>query len=271
MSEYDQDFFREAQRLLGENAQRVLNDILRHAEEVEQQARTYGASLERHSTHLPDAASVDALFNVLSHLRADTRQMHSAVVDLQGNLAHSREEIESLKRELEYARVEALIDPLTGVLNRRGFEMRFARMLTESGDSGGAISLIMLDIDHFKKINDTHGHLFGDKVIRTVAEALRACVKGSDVVTRLGGEEFCVLLPETSLAGARALAHNIRARVARERIRRYDGVDEVGGITISLGVAELNPCEDTAAFLHRADQALYCAKESGRNRVSIAA
>ncbi|MDR2875151.1 MAG: diguanylate cyclase [Methylobacillus sp.] len=271
MSEYDQDFFREAQRLLGENAQRILNDILRHAAEVEQQAGAYGARLERHSARLPDAASVDALRNVLSHLRADTRQMRSAVVDLQGNLAHSREEIESLKRELEHARVEALTDALTGALNRRGFELRLARVLAESGDSGGAISLIMLDIDHFKKINDAHGHLFGDEVIRTVAETLRACVKGRDAVARLGGEEFCVLLPETSLAGARALAHNIRARVERGRIRRHDSADEVGGITISLGVAELSPREDTADFLDRADQALYCAKESGRNRVSIAA
>lgn len=269
--EYVSELRGDAQRLIGENAQRILNDILRHTEEADHQASAYGANLEQHSARLMDTAGVDVLRNVVSHLQVDTQQMRSAVVDLQGNLAHSRQEIETLKRELEHARVEALTDPLTGALNRRGFELQFSRVLAESESSGSAISLIMLDIDHFKKINDTHGHLFGDKVIRGVAEVLKANVKGRDAIARLGGEEFGVLLPETPLSGAQALADKIRLMVERGRIRRHDGKDEVGGITISLGVAELIPSEDTAAFLNRADKALYCSKESGRNRVSIAA
>lgn len=260
----------DAQRLIGENAQRILNDILRHAEEADHKANEYGANLEQQSALLLDTAGVDVLRNVVSHLQSDTQQMRSAVVDLQGNLAHSRQEIETLKRELEHARVEALTDPLTGALNRRGFEMQFSRVLADSETTGSAISMIMLDIDHFKKINDTHGHLFGDKVIRGVAEVLKANVKGRDAIARLGGEEFGVLLPETPLAGAQALADKIRTMVEKGRIRRQDGKDEVGGITISLGVAELNPNEDTTAFLNRADQALYYSKENGRNRVSIA-
>lgn len=261
----------DAQRLIGENAQRILNDILRHAEEADHRAHEYGETLQQQSALLIDNSGADVLRSVVSHLHADTQQMRSAVVDLQDNLAHSRQEIETLKRELEHARIEALTDPLTGALNRRGFEMQFSRLLIESEAPRSGISLIMLDIDHFKKINDTHGHLFGDKVIRGVAEVLKANVKGKDAIARLGGEEFGVLLPETSLAGAQALADKIRLMVEKGRIRRQDGKDEVGGITVSLGVAELNPDEDTAAFLNRADQALYFSKENGRNRVSLAA
>lgn len=268
--EYVSELRGDAQRLIGENAQRILNDILRHAEEADSRANEYGAHLEQQSALLLDTVGVDVLRNVVSHLQTDTRQMRSAVVDLQGNLAHSRQEIETLKRELEHARIEALTDPLTGALNRRGFEMQFSRVLAESESSGSAISMIMLDIDHFKKINDTHGHLFGDKVIRGVAEVLKANVKGRDAIARLGGEEFGVLLPETPLSGALALADKIRLMVERGRIRRQDGQNEVGGITVSLGVAELDPNEDTVAFINRADQALYLSKENGRNRVSVA-
>jgi diguanylate cyclase len=267
--EYVSELRGDAQRLIGENAQRILDDILRHTEEADHRAHEYGENLEQ-SAQLLDTSGVEALRSVVTNLQTDTQKMRAAVVDLQGNLAHSRQEIETLKRELEHARIEALTDPLTGALNRRGFEMQFSRFLTESEAAGTEISLIMLDIDHFKKINDTHGHLFGDKVIRGVAEVLKANVKGKDAIARLGGEEFGVLLPETSLSGAQMLADKIRQMVEKGRIRRQDGKDAVGGITISLGVAELNRNEDTSAFLNRADKALYFSKENGRNRVSIA-
>lgn len=267
--EYVSELRGDAQRLIGDNAQRILSDILRHAEEADHRAHEYGENLDK-SASLLDNSSVDALRTVVTDLQSDTQQMRSAVVSLQGNLQHSRQEIVQLKRELEHARVEALTDPLTGTLNRRGFELQFSRLLAEPETAHKEISLIMLDIDHFKKINDTHGHLFGDKVIRGVAEVLKANVKGKDAIARLGGEEFGVLLPETSLAGAQVLADRIRQMVEKGRIRRLDGKDEIGGITISLGVAELNPDESTAALLDRADKALYISKQNGRNRVSIA-
>jgi len=259
----------DAQRLIGDNAQRILDDILRHADEADHRAHAYGVNLDQHSELLIDVSGVEELRSVVTNLQSDTQQMRSAVVNLQSNLANSRQEIDTLKRELESARVEALTDPLTGALNRRGFEIHFSR-LAESEAARSEISLIMIDIDHFKKINDTHGHLFGDKVIRGVAEVLKANVKGKDAIARLGGEEFGILLPETTLSGAHALADKIRQMIEKGRIRRQDGKDEVGGITVSLGVAALNPDEDTTAFLNRADKALYFSKENGRNRVSIA-
>jgi diguanylate cyclase len=268
-AEYVSELRGDAERLIGDNAQRILSDILRHTEEADHRAHQYGENLQQ-SAQLLHSSDAEELHTVVSTLQSDTQQMRSAVAGLQGNLQHSRQEIEGLRRELEHARAEALTDPLTGALNRRGFEMQFARLLTETEKVGGDISLIMVDIDHFKKINDTHGHLFGDKVIRGVVEVLRANVKGRDAIARLGGEEFGILLPDTSLSGAELLADKIRQMVEKGRIRRQDGKDEVGGITISLGVAELLPSEDTTAFINRADKALYFSKENGRNRVSIA-
>lgn len=267
--QYVSELSQDAERLIGDNAQRILNDILRHAEAADHKAHEYGDNLE-HSAQLLDQSGSEALQAIVTNLKSDTLHMRSAVLDLQGNLQNSRQEIEQLKRELEHARVEAVTDPLTGTLNRRGFELRFSRLLEEPGIAGKPVSLIMLDIDHFKKINDTHGHLFGDKVIRGVAEILKANVKGRDAVARLGGEEFGVLLPDTPIDGAQMLADKIRRMVELGRIRRHDGSDEIGGITISLGVAELNQLEETNDFVNRADKALYLSKENGRNRVSVA-
>lgn len=267
--QYVSELSQDAERLIGDNAQRILNDILRHAEAADHKAHEYGDNLE-HSAQLLDQSGSEALQAIVTNLKSDTLHMRSAVLDLQGNLQNSRQEIEQLKRELEHARVEAVTDPLTGTLNRRGFELRFSRLLEEPGIAGKPVSLIMLDIDHFKKINDTHGHLFGDKVIRGVAEILKANVKGRDAVARLGGEEFGVLLLDTPIDGAQMLADKIRRMVELGRIRRHDGSDEIGGITISLGVAELNQLEETNDFVNRADKALYLSKENGRNRVSVA-
>ncbi len=128
----------------------------------------------------------------------------------------------------------------------------------------------MADIDFFKKINDTYGHLLGDKVIRAVAQVIHANVKGRDIAARVGGEEFAVLLPETTVTGAKALAEQIRTAVARGRIHRGDRDEQIGGVTLSIGVAMAEPEEALEALIGRADAALYEAKRTGRNRVCAA-
>jgi diguanylate cyclase len=127
----------------------------------------------------------------------------------------------------------------------------------------------MCDIDHFKKINDNYGHLFGDKVIRAVAQVLTDNVKGRDTAARYGGEEFIVLLPNTPLEGARALAEKIRSTIEGGRIKKGGG-EETAKVTISLGVSRYAPGESSASFIERADKALYVSKQSGRNQVSLA-
>jgi diguanylate cyclase len=128
----------------------------------------------------------------------------------------------------------------------------------------------MADIDHFKRVNDSYGHLIGDKVLHAVGRALQANVKGKDTASRFGGEEFAVLLPQTPLEGAARLAETLRTTVASGRVKSIGSGETVGNITISIGVACYRAGEPAAELIARADRALYAAKASGRNRVCLA-
>ncbi|RME21235.1 MAG: GGDEF domain-containing protein [Deltaproteobacteria bacterium] len=160
----------------------------------------------------------------------------------------------------------ASIDGLTGALNRRAFLARCREELHRAGRNRRPLCLVMLDLDHFKRINDTRGHAVGDLVLREAAARLRQRMRESDVLGRLGGEEFAVLLPETGLAEAREVAERLRRVLADSPIRAR-GVEVA--ITASFGVAPVDAADDDGVerALQDADTALYRAKEAGRNRV----
>jgi diguanylate cyclase (GGDEF)-like protein len=159
-------------------------------------------------------------------------------------------------------------DPLSGCLNRRGLEQQLDRELSRAVRAGEDLTLMALDVDQFKRINDTYGHLVGDAVIRQIGVILRNAARAGDVVARVGGDEFALLLPDTTAAGAYRLATRIREMVATQN---FAGVPERDTITISVGlVADRLSDENAAHDLHsRADEALYAAKAGGRNRVNI--
>jgi diguanylate cyclase len=196
--------------------------------------------------------------------------MQAATQALTQKLEASAHEVSTLNERLERAQTEALIDPLPGLKNRRGLEHAIAKTFSDTAPLAGT-ALLVADIDHFKKINDTYGHLLGDKVIRAVAQAMHANIKGRDIAARIGGEEFAVLLPETSARGAAALADQIRLAVSRGRIHRGERDEGIGHVTISIGFAIALPGEALEALIQRADEALYAAKGSGRNCVREAA
>ena len=181
-------------------------------------------------------------------------------------------------------RQDSLVDALTTLANRRAFDRRLASCLAADVavlgglPQGAPVSLLMIDIDHFKRVNDSYGHSFGDQVLRAVAQVLKALTPDGGMAARVGGEEFALLLPGVGLAPARALAEKVRATVAASRVRRKGG-DADEHITVSLGVAQYlqgNPGrgvvadEPAASFLERADRALYAAKQAGRDRVVVA-
>ena len=149
---------------------------------------------------------------------------------------------------------------MTGAVNRRGFMDRLAQAQQHQQ---ALLSLVMIDIDHFKRINDRHGHAAGDGVLREVAARLRRQMRGADLLGRLGGEEFALLLPATDLAGAQA-----QAELARQALRR-EPMAIAGTVTASFGVAQWDGSESAADWLHRADLALYQAKRRGRDQVSL--
>ncbi len=161
----------------------------------------------------------------------------------------------------------ASTDALTGLLNRKSLERLFQRASLLSRRTAQPMSAVLFDIDFFKRVNDTHGHLWGDKVILGVADVARATVRESDVITRWGGEEYLVLLNNCSLAQAMQVAEALRAAVASHDF----GLPEPQvPVSISLGVTEYRHDDSESAFFSRADAALYQAKETGRNRVVTA-
>jgi diguanylate cyclase (GGDEF)-like protein len=169
---------------------------------------------------------------------------------------------------VEDARRNARTDALTGLANRRGFDERFAQVVQETDRYGGSAALVLIDIDHFKKVNDTYGHEAGDVVLVAVAEAIAEGRRTVDLSARLGGEELAVLLPQTDATGGREVAERLRKRI--EALRVTTGAGEVR-VTASLGVGEyLSRAGDASAVYDRADQALYAAKRGGRNRVDVA-
>ena len=141
-------------------------------------------------------------------------------------------------------------------------------MLGDDAASDNGLCLLMVDIDNFKNINDTYDHLFGDKVIRTLANTLKSKLKGQDAVARLGGEEFAVLLPETSPQGAHAVAEQIRISIERGKIRHPNSRDHLGGITVSIGIAAYRRGDTLDEWIDHADKALYFSKQTGRNKVT---
>jgi two-component system, cell cycle response regulator len=169
-------------------------------------------------------------------------------------------------RELERLAALALRDPLTGLANRRAFEDALARELARASAAGVPLAVVALDIDHFKRVNDAHGHAAGDAVLAAVAARGAAALRAGDLLARVGGEEFAALLPGASLAQARDVAERIRARIAEAPIGAGGAALE---ITASLGCAALAPDDaDEGPLLARADARLYEAKRAGRNRVS---
>lgn len=261
-----------AQRI-GDSVTQLVDQVSASAVEAGNQASRFGDSLERWSGELVEPTIARGQFSIgVEDILRGTREMQSAITTLQDRLELSMREAQQLRDDVARAREEALLDPLTGLANRRAFDLAIAACIKEVDAGAPAACLLMIDLDSFKRLNDTYGHPFGDKVLVKVAEILRANVKGKDTASRYGGEEFAVLLPQTPRGGAVGLAEALRAMVASSRLRQ-SGKSEtwVGNFTVSIGVADLLPGESAADLIARADRALYTAKTQGRNRVQLAA
>lgn len=252
-----------------EALQKLLGKISGFTEETDKQALLFGNSLQAYGDTLKqdmDTPKLDALIN---NMAGDTDKMRGSMQSLQTELASSKQQVEQLNKELQSARGEALIDPLTGICNRRGFESAAKNTFDDPSVLAKGVCLLMLDIDHFKHVNDTYGHLFGDKIIRGIAETAKSKVRGQDSVARLGGEEFAVLLTETDIAGAKIVAEHFRQSIEKGKVRRLDTQEQISGITISIGVAAFANGKGIVDLIDQADKALYQSKQQGRNRTTV--
>lgn len=243
----------------------VLREMGQSVAAAGQNVGHYSGQLVAISQDVDSAADIRDLKDLLRTLVAETRAMQAVTREIKEHFDHKSAEIAVLQEELAHERHRAVTDALTGLLNRQALYDAIDNALHDK-DVQGTPALLMVDIDHFKRINDAFGHLIGDRVIRFVAKVLTKHTKGKDTAARYGGEEFAVLLPETGLQGARAVAETLRRAVADAKLVRADTKDSLGKVTISLGIASYRRGEDTLAFVNRADQALYAAKRAGRNR-----
>lgn len=205
-------------------------------------------------------------------LRIRTAYLRHREADLRTQVAERTAELAQKHAELQAANQQLALlarrDPLTGVFNRRHF-MELAELeVVRSRRTGKGFAIFVADIDHFKKINDEHGHLAGDAVIRAAAEELAVTIRRTDVLARYGGEEFILMLPETDEPAALILAERMRLGIESLRVRHEN---QELSITLSIGVASSGAGETIDAVLERADRALYQAKNLGRNRIASAA
>lgn len=249
--------------------QNVIDDVSSQTSKSADSTASYGAQLQSFSDSLHQLVVNAELPASVARMMTHTTEVLVTMSTLSQNLAATRKELDKLREELAHTREQAMNDALTGIRNRRGFEEVLAALIQQSTAENGRFSLLLADVDHFKRFNDHYGHVTGDKVLRLVAHILRDCVRGADTVARIGGEEFAVLLPGTELAGAKRVGEILRANISRAQVQ-VGSSGRVDRVTASVGVGSWLPDESAEKFLERVDAALYRAKASGRDRVVLA-
>ncbi len=261
----------QAMHRIGNELQQVMATLVNAAGSTGSNADQFGAQLENLATGLQALNDKLTTPMVLQAIESTARMRDSAQA-LESEVKGSQTEIQRLQNELTRVRDESMIDALTQVLNRKGFDAKMADMLAVTAPEGRLHGLIMFDIDHFKKVNDTHGHVMGDRVLQAVGEVLKNCIQNyaSASVARYGGEEFAMLVPATSPEESLKLAELVRLHTKALKIRDRRTQAVVLTVTISGGLALHQSDEDAQALIARADTALYRSKQDGRDRITCA-
>lgn len=255
-------------RDVGRRIEDAVSRVLDYLASANSGASQYGQALQTFSGALKTQAPPEELAGLVKGILSETKVMAEMNRHLEQRLETSSHEVARLRHDLEDLRREASTDPLTGLANRKLFDMGLREAALAAAEHGTLMCLLMIDIDFFKQFNDTHGHQLGDQVLKLVARVLTDSIKGKDMAARYGGEEFSVILPETRLKDAVTVAETIRSQVATRKITNRRTGQVLGQVTLSVGVAEYEVGESLGTFVHRADEALYSAKRTGRNKVA---
>jgi len=267
---FERFFVQEQERELDghvDDIQQIITQLLQGVSEHTQGFEDYETLLAQQIDQLQLNPELAHLRTIVANLLQATQQAHHNSSQLRSHLDQSREEIEQLQAELEEVRQEAYTDALTGLYNRKALANRLDQLLEEAPVPERPLSLLMLDIDHFKLFNDRYGHLIGDEVIRRVAGILKRHAEGEKMAARFGGEEFTLVIPGGDIEQALNLAETIHDAVAKLVLIRKKDKARLPGISISVGAASIRQGEGPEELLERADQALYLAKHQGRDQV----
>lgn len=243
---------------------KLVDDIVNDMDGWEGHLDHHMQTLEQALTALSAKSDVNLASLVVKTVVESVKELTHDAKDMKSKMQGVRNEVNTLEKQLEASYKEAHTDPLTGIGNRRAMDKFIAENLDK--DSAGSFSCIILDVDYFKRINDQYGHMVGDSVLRFIAKLLEKATKGQDFVGRLGGEEFILLLPQTSASDAYAFAEKLRQLLQDTKLKLRDKEITLK-FTASMGVATYRKGEMVTDFINRADNALYVAKKMGRNRV----
>jgi diguanylate cyclase len=252
-----------------EHTQVVLSDALSIITSIISDASEQNEAIQNKLDNIIQNKENHDISSILEAMVTVAKEMKKSTVGLKNKLEESRKDVEKLENRLNEISVEAEKDFLTGVYNRKSLEKYIEQLTSEARISNEPLSMLAIDIDHFKQFNDNFGHLIGDEVIKMTARLITDMVKGKDIVARFGGEEFFVLLPNTTIGGANIVAESIRQTIARKELKNRSTGETYGVIHVSIGVALFRPESDSSeSWMKRADDALYRSKKSGRNCVT---
>jgi diguanylate cyclase len=249
---------------------RELSSVAEAISKAHKSQTAYGHTLDKAASQIGDAGGGEQLQTIVTGLSSATRKVQRENETLEKKLDVSTREVARLREHLEQVRRDAMTDALTNLANRKAFDEHLAAACTEADDRTRPLTLAVLDVDHFKRFNDTWGHQTGDQVLRYVASVMGRTAVPPRIAARYGGEEFAMIFPGESPAQVETALEAIRKEIASRSLRRRSTNDDLGAVTISAGFAVRRPGETAIALLERADAALYASKRSGRNRVTCA-
>lgn len=239
--------------------------VSRYLDKTSDQAAVFAKA----NTTLAGAGTVEQVQEVINLLIANNANARKNADELRVRLVEAKTESANLEASLRKAETLATVDGLTNLPNRRRFQESLETLIAACHREHTPLCLVLADLDHFKSINDKHGHLAGDAVLKTFANVLSKGVRATDVAARYGGEEFALILPKTPLGSASVVAESLRRAIAETIWVGTSSKQRIGQVTASFGVAEIRDDETTEDLIDRADQKLYEAKRKGRNRVEL--
>ena len=253
----------------GQGLQTELSKIAIAVSDINKGTAKYGASLSESLQGMDDIPGASELKSIISSILIETEEITTNNNNTQKQLKESAKTIQKLQTTLEAVRQESLTDMLTNIGNRKFFEETLQNAIKKANTDNSDLCLVISDIDHFKKFNDTWGHHVGDQVLKAVAHTLKTRVGDMGTVARYGGEEFVILLPDMAIEKVLEITETIRHSISARSMKRKSTGESIGKITSSFGLAKYRHDEHRNDFLERADAALYRSKSNGRDRVTL--
>lgn len=253
----------------GKGIQKELTRLAKTVGDMNKDTFKYSSAL---SDSLEDISSIPGgqeLKLIITSLLENTSEITTRNTSAQKQLKDSTQTVQKLQAALEAVRQESLTDMLTNIGNRKYFEESLQKAIADDLKTDDNLCLVIGDIDHFKKFNDSWGHHVGDQVLKAVAHSIKTRIGDTGMPARYGGEEFVIVIPDTTLEKAQEISENVRQSIAQRSMKRKSTGESIGKITCSFGIAQYRPGEHRTHFLERADAALYKSKSMGRNRVTL--